>query len=86
MGVHRRKYSKEFKMEMVEAVLSGQSPLTPGKENDINPNQISRWKKQYLEGRFHGNSENDSQLRKLKIKLCELEQMVGNLDLRKTTF
>jgi len=86
MGVHRRKYSKEFKMEMVEAVLSGQSPLTLGKENDINPNLISRWKKQYLEGRFQGNSENDSQLRKLKIKLCELEQMVGKLDFRKTTF
>ena len=86
MGVHRRKYSKEFKMEMVEAVLSGKSPLVIGKENNLNPNLISRWKKQYLEGRFHGNSENDIQIRKLKIKLCELEQMVGKLDLRKTTF
>jgi len=86
MSIHRRKYSKEFKMEMVEAALSGQSPIVIGKENNLNPNLISRWKKQYLEGRFHGNSENDSQLRKLKIKLCELEQMVGKLDLRKTTF
>ena len=65
MSVHRRKYSKEFKMEMVEAVLSGKSPLALGKENDIRPNLITRWKKQYLEGRFHGNSENDTQLRKV---------------------
>ena len=38
MVAHRRKYSKEFKMEMVEAVLSGKSPLVLGKENDIAPN------------------------------------------------
>ena len=79
MSVHRRKYSKEFKMEMVEAVLSGKSPLALGKENDIRPNLITRWKKQYLEGRFHGNSENDTQLRKLKTKICELEQMIGKI-------
>lgn len=48
MVVHRRKYSRELKMEMVEAVLSGKSPLVVGKENDISPNMISRWKRQYL--------------------------------------
>ena len=79
MSIHRRKYSKEFKMEMVEAALSGQSPLVIGKNNNLNPNLISRWKRQYLSGRFHGNSKNDTELRKLKIKVCELEQMVGKL-------
>jgi transposase-like protein len=79
MSIHRRKYSKEFKMEMVEAALSGQSPLVIGKENNLAPNLISRWKKQYLDGKFHGNSQNDTELRKLKIKVCELEQMVGKL-------
>jgi len=49
MLAHRRKYSKEFKMEMVEAVLSGKSPLVLGKENDIAPNMISRWKRYYLD-------------------------------------
>ena len=66
-------------MEMIEAVLSGKSHLVLGKENDIGPNLITRWEKQYLEGRFHGNSENDIQIRKLKIKVCELEQMIGKL-------
>ena len=79
MSIQRRKYSKEFKMEMVEAALSGQSPLILGKDNNLNPNLISRWKKQYLDGRFHGSSENDIELRKMKIKVCELEQMVGKL-------
>ena len=79
MVVHRRKHSKELKMEIVEAVLSGKSTLVLGKEYDIAPNMISRWKKQYLEGKFHGTSKSDTELRKLKIKLCELEQMVGKL-------
>ena len=68
MVVHRRKFSKEFKMEMVEALLSGKSSLVLGKENDINPNMISRWKRQYLSGAFHGTSKTDNELRKLKVK------------------
>jgi len=79
MVAHRRKYSKEFKMELVEALLSGKSPLVVGKENDLNPNMISRWKRQYLSGKFHGTSKTDTELRKLKVKVCELEQMVGKL-------
>jgi transposase len=79
MLANRRKYSKEFKMELVEAVLSGKSPLVLGKENDIAPNMISRWKRQYLDGKFHGTSRTDTELRKLKVKICELEQMVGKL-------
>ena len=79
MLFRRRKHSKELKTEIVEAVLSGESPLVLGKEHDIAPNMISRWKKQYLEGKFHGNSQGNTELRKLKIKLCELEQMIGKL-------
>lgn len=79
MVVHRRKHSRELKMEIVEAVLSGKSPLVLGKEYDIAPNMISRWKRQYLEGKFHGTSKSDTELRKLKIKVCELEQMLGKL-------
>lgn len=86
MVVHRRKHPKELKMEIVEAMLSGKSPLVLGKEYDIAPNMIHRWKKQYLEGKFHGNSNSDTELRKQKIKVCGLEQMLGKLDLRKTTF
>ena len=79
MSIHRKQYSDQFKMEMVESALSGKSPLVLGKENDLNPNLISRWKRQYLNGRFHGSSQSDIELRKIKIKVCELEQMVGKL-------
>ena len=79
MGIHRRKYTKDFKIEMVESVLKGRSTLEVAKENDIYPRLITRWKRQYLDGKFHGSSATDTELRKLKIKICELEQMVGKL-------
>ena len=40
---------------------------------------ISRWKRQYLDGKFHGNSKTKTELSKFKVKVCELEQMVGKL-------
>ena len=79
MSIHRRKYTKDFKIEMVESVLKGRSTLEIAKENDIYPGLITRWKRQYLDGKFHGTSASDTELRKLKLKICELEQMVGKL-------
>jgi len=64
---------------MVESALSGCSILELSKENDIYPGLITRWKRQYLDGKFHGTSASDTELRKLKLKICELEQMVGKL-------
>ncbi|MBA7555512.1 hypothetical protein ES705_48176 [subsurface metagenome] len=79
MSIHRRKYTKDFKIEIVESALKGRSILELAKENDIYPGLITRWKRQYLEGKFHGTSASDTELRKLKLKICELEQMVGKL-------
>ncbi len=79
MSIHRRKYTKDFKIEIVESALKGRSILELAKENDIYPGLITRWKRQYLDGKFHGTSNSDSELRKLKLKICELEQMLGKL-------
>lgn len=67
MGIKRRKYPGEFKIEMVEEVLSGHSTLEFARLNDLNPNLIIRWKRQWLDGKFHGTSANDTELRKLKL-------------------
>lgn len=79
MSKHRRKYTKDFKIEIVESILKGRSTLEVARENEIYPGLISKWKRQYLEGEFHGTSASDIELRKLKLKICELEQMVGKL-------
>ena len=50
MGIKRRQYSKEQKEEIVQRILSGKSALELGKENNISPGLINRWKRQYLGG------------------------------------
>ena len=82
MSIRRRKYKKDFKIEIVESVLKGSSTLEVAKENEIYPGLITRLKRQYLDGEFHGTSPTDIELRKLKLKICELEQMIGKLTIK----
>jgi transposase-like protein len=79
MGSNRRKYSKELKVELVERVLAGRGTLEVARDEGISPSLIKKWKKEYMDGKFHGTSATDSELRKLGAKNSELEQMVGKL-------
>ena len=79
MSSHRRKYTRDFKIEILESILKGSNTLEVARENDIYPGLISKWKRQYLSGEFHGTKASDIELRKLKLKICELEQMIGKL-------
>jgi len=42
-GFKKRKYSQEFKEEIVQRALSGERILELGKENNISPGLINRW-------------------------------------------
>jgi len=42
MGIVRRQYTKEQKEELVQALLSGQTALQLGRENNISPGLINR--------------------------------------------
>lgn len=66
----RRKYTKDFKIEIVEGVPKGRSILEVTKENEIYPRLITRWKRQYMNGDFHGSSASDIELQKPKLKIC----------------
>ena len=79
MGAYRRKYTREFKIEMVERVLQGHTTLEVAKANDLYPGLITKWKREYMDGKFHGSSTNDIELKNLRAKICELEQMIGKL-------
>jgi transposase-like protein len=75
----RRKHYRELKVGLVEKVLAGRETLEVAKDEGISPSLIKKWKRQYMDGKFHSTSATDSELRKLKAKNCELEQMVGKL-------
>ena len=77
MGIKKRKYSKEQKEEVVQRALSDERILALGKENNISPGLINRWKRQYLDGELSGN--NDQEVKKLETQVAKLEQMIGKL-------
>jgi transposase-like protein len=79
MGSKRRKYTRELKVELVERVLAGREVLEVARDEDISPDLIRKWKRQYMRGKFHGGTATDTEIRKLKERNCELEQMVGKL-------
>ena len=77
MGIKKRKYSKEQKEEIVQRALSGEKILVLGKEHNISPGLINRWKRQYLDGELSNN--NDQEVKKLETQVAKLEQMIGKL-------
>ena len=80
----RRTFTNEFKREVVEAVTSGQvRQLEMSRKYDISPVVISRWKKEYLEGKFFENNNPDTT--RLEIKLRELERLIGELTVENRT-
>lgn len=75
----RRSFSKEFKREIVETVVSGQaSAAEMAREYHISPMLISKWKKDYKEGKFFENA-NSTDIARLKLRVRELERLVGEL-------
>ena len=77
MGIKKRKHSQEFKEEIVQRALSGERVLALGKENNLSPGLINRWKRQYLDGELSGN--NNQEIKKLETQVAKLEQMIGKL-------
>ena len=77
MGIKKRKYSKEQKEEIVQRALSGERILALGKEYNLSPGLINRWKRQYLDGELSNN--NDQEVKKLETQVAKLEQMIGKL-------
>ena len=76
-GIKKRKYSKEQKEEIVQRALSGERILALGKEHNIFPGLINRWKRQYLDGELSSN--NNQEVKKLETQVAKLEQMIGKL-------
>jgi transposase-like protein len=80
----RRTFNQEFKRQTAEAVISGKAvPLELSRKYGISPVIISRWKKEYYDGKFFENSKPD--YAKLEIKVKELERMVGRLTMENDT-
>ena len=77
----RRKFTPEFKAEVVLEVLSGAtSQAEVCRQHNLNENQLSQWKRQLLENAstlFDSTDKESSEVSEKRI--AHLEQLVGRL-------
>jgi transposase len=78
VGLKRRKFTREFKQQVVREVEAGKSVAQAAREYDIHPTQITKWRtllRQYAEHAFAGNGKSYRN----EAREAELERMVGQL-------
>lgn len=75
----QRRFSPEFKRQVVEELLSGiSSSAQLCRRHNISSGLLFHWKKQYTKGSF-GNEPSQEAVNGERI--CQLEQLVGRLTL-----
>jgi transposase len=75
----RRKFSNEFKRQVVEEHLSGVSTAAQlMRRHDISSGLLYHWKEQYSKGRFDNPPTHEAALEE---RVRQLEQLVGRLTL-----
>jgi transposase len=78
MGKVRKRYSREFKVQVLRELASGKSLAQLCREHGISRFLVSRWRREYEEnpgGAFAGNGN----VCKDAARVAELERLVGEL-------
>ena len=75
----QRSYSLEFKRQVIEELLSGESgPAQLCRQYNITSSLLYHWKKQYGRGKFDNEPTEEGAL---KDRIEKLERLVGKLTL-----
>jgi transposase-like protein len=79
----RRNYSNSLKAKIVLEVLKGEKTMAEiASAHSVHPNQISKWKKQVLEGLpqiFSGNNRKREREKEQEQLIAQLYQQIGQL-------
>ncbi len=78
MALKRRRFTREFKRQVVREVEAGKSPAQAAREYQVHPTLIVRWRQEHLpyaEQAFTGNGR----LFKDEARSAELERLLGQL-------
>jgi transposase len=81
MTVRRRKFTRDFKLQVVREVETGKTQAQIAREHEIQPQIISRWCRQhrrYKERAFSGNGRAHTD----EARIAALECMVGRLTMQ----
>ena len=76
---NQRTFSQEFKRQVVEELLSGEShPAQLCRRHNISSSLLYHWKKQYSRGKYNNEPTEEGAL---KDRIEKLERLVGKLTL-----
>ena len=76
----RRKFTSEFKTDLVLEVLSGStSQAELCRRHNLNEDQLSKWKQQFLEKAPKLFEATDKDLSEAAERIAHLERLVGKL-------
>ena len=76
---NQRTFSQEFKRQVVEELLSGESrPAQLCRRHNISSSLLYHWKRQYARGKFNNEPTAEAAL---KDRIEKLERLVGRLTL-----
>lgn len=78
MALKRRRFTREFKLQVLREIEGEKSIAQAAREHEIHPNLITRWRSlrhQYARQAFAGNGNTYL----LEARVAELERMVGRL-------
>jgi len=78
MSISRRKFTREFKLQILNEIAAGKSIAQAAREHNINGAMIHKWRHQYEKnpkGAFAGSGN----ISTYEAKIAELERMVGRL-------
>ena len=76
MGLKRRIFSRDFKLQVLREIELGKSMAQACREHQVHPNTIRSWRKlydQYADQAFAGNGRTYTD----EAKVAALERMVG---------
>lgn len=82
MSKERRKFSREFKIKVIQAYESGVSAVELSRQFEIHPNVIYGWSREYRKDPNHAFSSHDhDNPENQDRRIAELERLVGRLSL-----
>ena len=84
MSKQRKRFSREFKIKVVEAYISGVSAVELSRQFEVHPNVIYSWAREYRQDpttAFQSSKAQDDPSRTDEQRVAELERMIGRLAL-----
>jgi transposase len=82
MSVTRKRFTREFKLQVIRAYESGTTVSELTRQFDIHPNLVYKWSQEYHNnptGSFHGTASANELPQQAEQRVAELERIIGRL-------